>query len=62
MSSDSALMASAITNRIPTSVGVLAIADHGTGIPVVLWPSLFADHRFYGLASLGFSSGGHSTS
>jgi hypothetical protein len=55
-------MASAITTRIPTSVGVLAIADHGTGIPVVLWPSLFADHRFYGLASRGSSSGGHSPS
>lgn len=35
--------------RIPTSVGVLAVADDGSGVPVVMWPSLFSDHRFYNL-------------
>lgn len=33
--------------RITTGVGSLAIADRGAGIPVVLWPSLFSDHRLY---------------
>lgn len=37
----------AINRRIPTSVGVLALADEGTGVPVVMWPSLFSDHRLY---------------
>lgn len=55
--SDSALLASAITTRIPTSVGALAVADHGTGIPVVLWPSLFSDHRFYGLVAHHLGAG-----
>ena len=25
------------------------MADHGEGIPVVMWPSLFSDHRFFAL-------------
>lgn len=33
--------------RIPTAVGSLAIADEGEGTPVVLWPSLFSDHRLF---------------
>ena len=33
--------------RIPTSVGALAVADEGEGTPVVLWPSLFSDHRLF---------------
>ena len=33
--------------RIPTRVGAIAIADEGAGTPVVLWPSLFSDHRLY---------------
>ncbi|MCX5651374.1 MAG: alpha/beta fold hydrolase [Planctomycetota bacterium] len=33
--------------RIPTRVGSIAIADQGTGTPVVLWPSLFSDHRLF---------------
>ena len=33
--------------RIPTRVGAIAIADEGSGTPVVLWPSLFSDHRLY---------------
>lgn len=33
--------------RIPTSVGSLAITDEGEGTPVVLWPSLFSDHRLF---------------
>jgi pimeloyl-ACP methyl ester carboxylesterase len=33
--------------RVPTRVGAIAIADEGTGTPVVLWPSLFSDHRLY---------------
>lgn len=35
--------------RIPTRVGAIAIADEGAGTPVVLWPSLFSDHRLYAL-------------
>ena len=37
-----------LNRRVPTSVGTLAVADHGSGDPVVLWPSLFSDHRLYG--------------
>ena len=33
--------------RVPTRVGALALADEGTGTPVVLWPSLFSDHRLF---------------
>ena len=41
-------MALAINRRIPTRVGTLAIADdESTGTPLVLWPSLFSDHRLY---------------
>ena len=40
-------MTSAINHRIPTRVGTLATVDEGSGIPVVLWPSLFSDHRLY---------------
>lgn len=41
-------MDSAAINRcVPTRVGTIALADHGTGTPVVLWPSLFSDHRLY---------------
>ena len=36
-----------INRRIPTSVGTLALADEGSGVAVICWPSLFADHRFY---------------
>lgn len=36
-----------INRRIPTSVGTLAIADQGEGTAVVMWPSVFADHRFF---------------
>ena len=35
-----------IDRRIPTSVGTLALADEGSGVAVICWPSLFADHRF----------------
>ena len=39
---------SALNRRIPTRVGTLAIADdEGAGTPLVLWPSLFSDHRLY---------------
>ena len=37
----------ALNRRIETRVGTLAAADHGSGIPVVMWPSLFSDHRLY---------------
>jgi len=41
----------ALNRRIPTRVGTLAVADSGhggsDGVPVVLWPSLFSDHRLY---------------
>lgn len=35
--------------RVPTSVGAIAIAEDGapTGTPVLLWPSLFSDHRLF---------------
>ena len=33
--------------RIATRVGSIAISDEGTGTPVVLWPSLFSDHRLF---------------
>lgn len=33
--------------RVDTRVGALALADHGAGIPVVFWPSLFSDHRLF---------------
>jgi 3-oxoadipate enol-lactonase len=33
--------------RVPTRVGTLAVADEGAGTPVVLWPSLFSDHRLF---------------
>lgn len=40
-----------INNRVRTRVGTLAVADsgpgEGAGTPVVLWPSLFSDHRLY---------------
>ncbi len=38
---------SALNKRVETRVGTLAVADHGSGEPVVLWPSLFSDHRLY---------------
>lgn len=41
----------ALNRRIPTRVGTLAVADSGHGggddVTVVLWPSLFSDHRLY---------------
>ena len=38
----------AINRRMATRVGTLAIADDkDTGTPLVLWPSLFSDHRLY---------------
>lgn len=39
---------SALNRRVETRVGTLAVADHGDGIPVVMWPSLFSDHRLFG--------------
>jgi 3-oxoadipate enol-lactonase len=33
--------------RIQTRLGAIALEDQGTGTPVVLWPSLFSDHRLY---------------
>ena len=42
---------SALNKRVETRVGTLAVADsgsvEGSGEPVVLWPSLFSDHRLY---------------
>lgn len=37
----------AVNRFVPTRVGSLAVSDRGTGTPVVLWPSLFSDHRLY---------------
>jgi hypothetical protein len=33
--------------RITTRVGAIALADEGGGTPIVLWPSLFSDHRLF---------------
>ena len=38
---------SALNRRIQTRLGSLAVADHGCGRPLMLWPSLFSDHRLY---------------
>lgn len=43
----SGVIASSINRRVATRVGTIALADHGEGTPVVLWPSLFSDHRLY---------------
>ena len=41
----------ALNRRVSTRLGTLAVADSGpgesAGMPVVLWPSLFSDHRLY---------------
>lgn len=38
----------ALNRRVQTGAGTLAVADSGgPGDPVVLWPSLFSDHRLY---------------
>jgi len=36
-----------LPKTVATRVGSVALTDHGAGIPVVLWPSLFSDHRLY---------------
>lgn len=36
-----------LLRRVSTLVGSIALADEGTGTPVVLWPSLFSDHRLF---------------
>jgi len=35
--------------RVPTSLGAIAVTEDGppSGTPVVLWPSLFSDHRLF---------------
>jgi len=33
--------------RISTRVGSIALADEGEGTPLLLWPSLFSDHRLF---------------
>lgn len=43
--------------RLPTRVGTLAFADAGTGTPVVLWPSLFSDHRLFTHVVRGLGDG-----
>ena len=35
------------SGSLPTRVGTIALADEGTGTPVVLWPSLFSDRRLF---------------
>ena len=37
----------ALNRRVRTRVGALAVADHGEGEPVLLWPSLLSDPRLY---------------
>lgn len=39
----------AINTYVPTQVGTLALAAQGEGVPVVMWPSVFADHRLFAL-------------
>lgn len=41
------MIALSLNKRVETRVGTLALADRGAGLPVVLWPSLFSDHRLY---------------
>lgn len=36
-----------LLHRVPTRLGTIAFADEGAGTPVVLWPSLFSDHRLF---------------
>lgn len=43
--SGGSLAASTGERRVATRVGALALADEGTGTPVVLWPSLDSDRR-----------------
>ncbi len=38
-----------INRIVETRVGSIALADQGAGAPVVLWPSVFSDHRLYDL-------------
>jgi 3-oxoadipate enol-lactonase len=33
--------------RVATRVGAIALADEGTGTPLILWPSLFSDRRLF---------------
>jgi pimeloyl-ACP methyl ester carboxylesterase len=40
-------MSAPAQRRIATRVGELALVDEGEGRPVVLWPSLFSDHRLF---------------
>ena len=44
---DPSTATTAINRHVHTRVGTLAIADQGDGPPVLLWPSLFSDHRLY---------------
>ncbi|MFM8352592.1 MAG: alpha/beta fold hydrolase [Actinomycetales bacterium] len=45
----------ALNRRVATSVGELALADQGSGTPILMWPSVFSDHRLFDLvrADLG---------
>ena len=43
--------------RISTHVGELALVDAGSGTPLVLWPSLFSDHRLFAEAVRGLGHG-----
>lgn len=38
---------SSVLRRVVTRVGSIALTDEGQGTPVVLWPSLFSDHRLF---------------
>lgn len=42
---------------VATRVGRLAVADRGSGTPVLLWPSLYADHRFWDHVVAGLGPG-----
>jgi 3-oxoadipate enol-lactonase len=41
------MTAPSVLRRVSTRVGSIALTDEGTGTPVVLWPSLFGDHRMF---------------
>ena len=43
--------------EINTRVGVLAVADQGSGTPVVFWPSLFSDHHLFDSVVAGLGEG-----
>ncbi len=36
-----------VLSRVQTTLGSIAFSDRGAGVPIILWPSLFTDHRIF---------------